>query len=337
MIVTSRVQSPLARPWILFLMACVLGACTESQPVEGPLEPAPKPVYAEDVQAKAFIGAMRQAVSSGKRPPAAELQRLKDLGMKYPDEATVEQTVLSVLPALREWDGLAAYLEGKSELTTEQKMTLTRVYLNQADYQKALELCGPVADADPTHVEANSLAGRASYFLGQNERAASYYDGVWDSIVDQRMLAELANRAMLHFDSGELDRAIEVVESAQRDNPESAHLHNTISRLLAAKGDLEGAERHSQLFTAMQDKVSEDEQHGMRQASQTLALNEAWGRKDLEGCERLIHKFLPGATESFRNELYRFLGSMYQAAGRQTDAPAAIERARQHALASKDS
>ena len=73
----------------------------------------------------------------------------------------------------------------------------------------------------------------------------------------------------------------------------------------------------------------------MLRAAQTIALNEAWTERDVDKCVRLIHEFLPGAEQSFQEELYGFLGKMYDAVGRSSEAPAAVEAARRHARGGK--
>ena len=313
---------------LLFVSFGALSSCEKEGAV---VEPSPRISFEQDVEAHRFVQGLRAALEQGRRPASSEVQLLKTIAKRFPEEPFVEQPMLSILPALKDWDGLSAYLESKARLSDELRMMLTRVYINQADYAGALRACQPMADRDPTHVEANSLAGRAHYFLEQNDEAARYYNRVWNSIVDQGSLVDLANRAMLHFDAGNSEQAQVLLQGALETHPDSISLHNAMARVLAAEGDQVGADRHSARVTELQAEISRVEQNAMLRAAQSLALNEAWAKRDFDGCQRLIHEFLPGADESFRNDLYGFLGSMYEAAGRKEEAAAAIERARQHA------
>lgn len=307
-------------------------ACQGEEPEQ---TAAPTPVYAADSSAQSFVRAIREGLAQGKRPPADRVQRLKSIGMLYPEEPEVEQVLLSILPALKDWDGLAPYLEAKAELSNEMRMMLTKVYISQADYEAALRTALELAEAEPSHVDANAFTARAYYFLGKPEEAVRFYDRVWSQVVEQHRVADIANRAMISFDAGDLNAAIEMLQGALEDNADSVHLHNAMARLLAAKGELDEAERHSRIVTALQAKVSKLEQNAMLRAAQTLALNEAWAKKDFNECQRLIYEFLPGAEEDFRNELLRFLGSMYEATGRRAEASAAIEAAHRHATSGK--
>lgn len=286
-------------------------------------------------EAVRFIRSLREGFAQGKRPDFAEIQRLKELAARYPDEAYVENVLLAVLPELQDWDGLAAYLSLKEPLDDRTRARLTRVYFRQSDYEGALRTIAPLAEREPQSVEPNALAARASYFLGDNEAAVRYYDRVWQSILDQGQVSEIANRAMIHFDEGEFGQAEVLLVEALKRSPDSIHAHNALARVLAAGGDPERAAEHTARVTELQREVSMDETRAMRRAAQTLALNEAWGRGDFDGCLSLIHKALPEAEEAFREDLYRFLARMYQSAGREAEIPAVLEAAQEHARKGK--
>jgi Flp pilus assembly protein TadD len=291
----------------------------------------PREDFDENAEAVRFVRSLREAFSQGKRPDFEEIQRLKELGARYPVEPYVENVLLAVLPQLQDWDGLAAYLSLKEPLGDRDRVRLTRVYFRQADYGGALRTIAPLAAREPQSVEPNALAGRASYFLGDNEAAARYYDRVWQGILDQGQVAEVANRAMIHLDVGELARAKELLVEALKQSPNSIQAHISLARVLSADGDAAGAAQHSTRVTELQRELSMDETRAMRRAAQTLALNEAWGREDFDGCLTLVYRALPAADEAFREELYRFLARMYQSVGQDAQIPAVLEAAREHA------
>jgi hypothetical protein len=324
----ARRGLPFLRAFLLHAVcaaAAALGACGGSEP---PSTPA---TFEEDAEAVRLVRSVREGLAQGQRPGTADVQRLKDIARRYPEDAFVEQAIMGVLPPLLDWDGMVAYLEGKDALTDEQRMLLTRVYIQQAAYERARLAITPLADREPENVQANALAGRANFFLGENVTAARYYDRVWPGILEQGLDAEIANRAMIHFDADELDRARELLENELVGTPDSIELCNALSRVLAAVGDAEGSAMLSARVSKLQEALSLSEQRGKLRAAQTNALNEAWGERDFDKCLSLVYEILPGADESFREELYGFLAGMYKAVGREEEVPAVLQKARQHA------
>jgi len=292
---------------------------------DGPVE------FAADSEAVRFVRSVRESLAQRQRPGNAQVQRLKDLGGRYPDEPLIEETLISILPALRDWDGLATYLAGKSQLDTGQRVTLAKVYVNLGDYSAAAETIQPLAKVDPPEVEANAIAGRAHYLLGENGKAAFYFERVWDEIIEQQRPDEIAFRSMIYFDEGRPDLAKGILEESLVTSPDSIALHNSLARVLAAEGDADGAARHSARVSELQDLISRTERNQMLRAAQTLALNETLRAGDMDECQRLIYEFLPGAEASFQEELYSFLAGLYKAMGREGEASSAVARAREYA------
>lgn|GEM_PF-2979159 len=298
--------------------------------------PDPPPEFSEDAEAVRFVRSLREALQQGQRPPLEEVARLKEIGERYPEDHLVEETLLSILPALKDWSGLVAYLGRRASLNDQHRLLLTRVYIRQADYEGALRTIRELAERDAQHVEANALTARALYFLGRNEDAVVYFDRIQEAVVERGMSPEIALRAMIELDAGRLGEARAMLEAALPRDPDSAHLHNALARVLAALGEHEEAERHAQRVSQIQAEIERFELVAMRRAAQTMTLNAAWGRRDFEECQRLIYLYLPEVSPDFQDQLYGFLGSMYEAAGRGPEAAAAIERARQHARSGGD-
>ncbi len=313
---------------LVLLSTGVWSGCGKEEPVSpGSTEAG----IEQDPEARQLVQRIRDGLAKGERPPVAVSQRLKEIGSRYPEDLFVEQTLLSVLPPMKDWDGLVKYLELKRSLTAENRLTLTKVYLRQGDYESALRTGRPLADRDPSAVEINAYVARAMYLLGDQESAIEYYDRVFSLIIERGMMSEVANRAMISFDAGRVDEALDTLRGQLTDYPDSGHLHYALSRVLAANGEPEEAGYHGEVFAKIQAEISRAETSAMLQAAQTLALNEAWEERDLEMCQLLIYEFLPSAQESFREDLYQFLGRMYEAAGRGAEAATVIQRARQHA------
>ncbi len=323
----ARVRQRLSFLLIASVLGLVVCACDSgSQEVM-----TPRASFEKDAESVRFVRSIREGLNQQRRPPSEEIQKLKVIANKYPDEPFIEELLISLLPALKDWDGLAVYYEHKSALDTEDRSMLARVYIKLADYGRARDVIESVVQEQPMNVEANSLLGRALYFFGEYDRASECYDRVWDSIVSERRVGDITYRAMIHFDEGQAERAVEMLKAGLEDSPDTAVMHNALSRVLAAQGKLDEAEVHSARVHELQKELSRVETSQMLQAARTFSLNRALQAGDMPKCQRLIFEYLPDSDPAFQEDLYRFLESLYRVNGREDEIPAVLERARQEA------
>lgn len=297
----------------------------------GSQKATPEVPFEKNGEAVRFVRGLREALVSGRRPPNEEVQRLKAIGIEYPDEAFVSEILLSILPALNDWDGMALHFEAKSQLTMAERGTLARVYIKQANYGAARDVIQPVVDAAPSDIEGNALLARAHYFFGDYDLARKHYDRIWPAILTEKRLGDMTFRAMIHFDDGQATRALEILEAALDGAPDSIALHNALGRILAAEGRQAEAEVHSARASELQEELNRTETSAVLRAARIFALNRALEAGDTDGCQRMIFEYLPDSDANFQEELYRFLTGIYRAAGRELEIPAVLERARQEA------
>ncbi|MFT7484432.1 MAG: tetratricopeptide (TPR) repeat protein [Candidatus Paceibacteria bacterium] len=315
---------------LLVILSALLSSCGQ----EAAMPKAAVVAFEKNDDAVRFVRSVRESLSQQSRPSSGDVQRLKSIAGQYPDESFIEEVLVSILPALSDWDGLASYYEAKSELTEQNRITLTRVYIKQGNYAGAREAIRPIASAQPQHVEANALLGRAHYFFGEYAEAKEVYDRVWDSIVVEQRLGDITYRAMIHFDEGNPARASEILEAGLKVSPNSIALHNALGRVLFAEGKDAQAIVHRDRVGELQDELSRAETGQMLRAARIFALNRALKSGDMDECQRLIFEFLPKSDAEFQQQLYQFLESMYRTAGRAEEIPAVLSRARQ--IARKD-
>ncbi len=284
--------------------------------------------FEKNDEAVRFVRSLREGMNSGGVPPTADVQRLKALALQYPGEEFIEEIHLSILQGLGDWEGIATYFEAKQELTEEERFTLTRAYLQLANYAGARDAIEALSTAHGTSVEANLLLGRAHYFLGQYDQAVTAYDRVWQQILSQGHTADIAYRAMIHLDRGETAQALALLNGALKANPNSVPVLSSLSRVLASLGRLEEAEVHSATVARLQDAYSQGTAYKERRASRVFALNKALGAGDIAGCERMVFDFLPDADEGFADELFRYLEKIYRLTNRDAELTDVLQRAR---------
>ena len=322
----NPIEATARRAAVVTLSLLALCACGSGAGEEGPAEPTLS--LEQDADAMRVVQKVREAVASGTRPDNQAIQRLKEVARRHTGEPLVEETLMTVLPALEDWEGIAAYYEGKAELTDDERKLLTRVYIRQADYGSARDLILPVAERLPQDVEANALAGRALYFFSEGEASALHYDRVWSSILEERRVEDICFRALTELDRGEPEKARERIEGALALDPSSAAVHNALSRVLTVLGEHELAAEHSDRASELQREHAERTANQMRVAAQVFEINLALQAGDVDGCRVRIHRLLPEADEQLRQQLFGFLEALYRRAGREAELETVLREAR---------
>ncbi|MFT5292051.1 MAG: tetratricopeptide (TPR) repeat protein [Planctomycetota bacterium] len=275
-----------------------------------------------------FVQGLKESSDKGVRPPQRDVQRLKKLALQYPGESSIEAILTSLLIELEDWEGLSTYFEAKEDLNQQDRFTQTWAYLNQMDYPSARATIEAFAKANGESMEAQRLLARACYLSGDYDLAAASYDSVWDKMLSQGHTADIAFRAMIDFDRGEIQRALSLLNGALLATPDSIPVLNSLSRILASQGKLKEAEIHSNHVARLQEAQYRKVTDQRRRSSRVSTLNAALEDGDFAGCERMIFQWLPDESGSFAEELVLFLERMYRMTGRESELENVINRAR---------
>lgn len=309
-------------------LCAIFAACGQGVPEPVDSDSSSQPANFEaNVEGVRFVRALGESMANGQQPPLQDVQRLKKLALLYPGVGSIEELHTALLTGLEDWEGVSTYFEAKDDLTPEERFTLTWACLKQQDYPRARQAIEAYAGSNGDSVEAQRLLGRANYFLGEFDSAAAAYDKVWDQILSRGYTTDIAYRAMIDFDRGQIPRALSLLNGALQAVPDSIPVLNSLARILASQGRLEEAESYSNQVARLKEAHDRKASAQSRRSSRIMALNLALETGDYAGCERLVFQFLPEASDDFAEELILLLDKMYTLAGREADLPDVLSRA----------
>ena len=106
------------------LLACSGLAACGGEP-GAPANP-PRVPFEQDDEAVRVTRGIREALAQGTRPASPEVQRFKAVALRHVGEPFVEEALLALLPALKDWEGLALYFQAKPSLTPDEEKLLAR-------------------------------------------------------------------------------------------------------------------------------------------------------------------------------------------------------------------
>lgn len=109
----------------------------------------------------------------------------------------------------------------------------------EKEYRAALAVAESKGGKDPN---AHTLLGDALFEQEKYDDAAKEFDAALAADANAR--AALQGRAMVHLRRGERDQAQKLYERMVANEPRDPESHAALGKLLYAKGDLDGAERH---------------------------------------------------------------------------------------------
>ncbi len=306
----------------------IFAACGPGVPEPVDSGSSPRPVsFEEDAEGVRFVRGLSESMANGQTPPHRDVQRLKKLALLYPGAGSIEEVHTALLMGLEDWEGLSTYFEAKEDLTPEQRFTLTWAYLKQLDYLRARQVIEVFAESNDDSVEAQRLLARACYFFDDFDAAAAAYDKVWDQILSSGYTTDIAYRAMIDFDRGEIPRALSLLNGALQAVPNSVPVLNSLARIYASQGKLQEAEFYGNQVAILEEAHDRKVSDQRRRSSRITALNLALEKGDYAGCEHMVFQFLPEASDDFAEELILFLTRMYRHVGREADLPDVLSRA----------
>jgi predicted Zn-dependent protease len=226
----------------------------------------------------------------------------------------------------KDWDGVAQLISSVpvAQRTRQDQLTLAQVQLMVGNYQEASSVAGPLAEAAPTDLEANSLAGRAWYHEGRYDEAARAFDRVWNSLISARRVEDIMMRGLIYFYRNDHQKAIETLNTALRLQPDYYPGYGALSRVYRAMGKTEQAEEYQRQGAEALARQTTERARQSRFASGLRELELAWNERRYEDVVRITQDLLQKDTNSpQRPVLYQYLSQAYQALGRTAEAQAA--------------
>ncbi len=255
---------------------------------------------------------------------------LKELNLKYPAARPVRQALENALVLWKDWDGVAQLLTSvpKSERSREEKILLTTAYLTIGHYQDAVNEAEPAAEAAPSDMELNALAGRSLYHLNRFNDAARMFDRVWSSLVAAQRSEDVMLRGLIYFYENNPQKAIETLKLSLTFQPDYYPAYGALSRVYQKTGDTKQAEDNQRQATEALARQTTQRARLSRMASKLRELELAWSEHRYEDVVRLTQDLLREDPESQQRQvLYQYLGQAYQALGRNVEAQTAFSEA----------
>ena len=308
---------------IISLCLIVLTGCQNEQPQS-------RSQFDKDTAAVAQLRRISATLAQVQRTSEQDMAVLKELHNKYPDATPVRQTLQSALVVWKDWDGVVQLIAAvpEAERTRQEKITLVQAYLIVGRYHEAANVAGPLAEASPSDLEANSLAGRAWYYEGRYDDAARAFDRVWNSLVTTQRAEDITLRGLIYFYQGNHQKAIETLKVAFTFQPDYYPGYAALSRVYRALGDERQAEEYQKQGTESFARQSSQRAKLSRVASKLRELELAWNEHRYEDVVRITQSVLQDdAGSGQRQVLYQYLAQAYQALGRTAEAQAALSEA----------
>jgi predicted Zn-dependent protease len=259
----------------------------------------------------------------------SDFDSLKKLREKYPDAIEVRKTLQSALIIRQDWIALERLLtEIPADQQTElDKTELTKTYIKLGKGNDAIQTVVPLADAKPDNVDLNGLAGQAFFLTGKNEEAAKYIDRVWDKLVEEKRVDEMAVRGLIYFYQGNNQKALEVLQQANKLNAQHIPTINALVRVYAAMGDQKQANNFRVQAEKIVHDITADEAKKAKLVERANEIQKAWNEKRYEDVIRIAQEMIPDADNANKAVLYEYLAQSYQALGKTAEAKAAMDEA----------
>lgn len=286
-------------------------------------------MLAADTTANAQLRQINAAISANHTVTPEQFETLKNLREKYPQSGEVRQAYKNALVVREDWAALEKLLNETptEELSRDDKIMLAKVYLKLGRYQSVIETLLPLYEETPGSVEISSYLAGAYFYLGRYDEAEKPLERVWQQILNQKMTDDVILRGMIYLHRGEYEKAVEYLEKALEFNPESIPANNALSRVYAARGDIEKAEQYNAKVQQAFDKITAEEQKRTRAVSKVYQLQEAFQAKRYEEVITIARNLLPESDAGSKVTLYQYIANSYEALGKKQEAQNALAEA----------
>ena len=259
----------------------------------------------------------------------SDFDSLKKLREKYPDAVEVRKTLQAALIVRQDWGALEKLLTEipKEKQTNEDRIELTKVYIKLGKGNDASQMVAPLADAKPDDVDLNGLAGQAFFLTGRNDEAAKYIDRVWEKLVAEKRVDEMAVRGLVYFYQGNNQTALEVLQQANKINAQHIPTINALVRVYAATGNQQQADNFRVQAEKIMHDITADESKRAKLVERANELQKAWNEKRYEDVIRIAQEMIPDADNANRVVLYEYIAESYKALGKTAEAKTAMDAA----------
>ncbi len=285
--------------------------------------------FSEDSVALAKVRALSAKLNSGQQLSEQEFNDLKAEFEKYPKAESLQKPYEAALFLRKDWASLAEFyrsLQGE-DFTEFREKNLAKVFVKLGNYEEASKIASKF---DLKKDEEMRLVAASSFFhTGRYAEAKRLLDDSWESIVSQKRLDEMVLRGMIYFYEGENKKALEVLEKVITFDPLNVTANNGLSRVYAAEGNTEKAKAAQLKVQESFDKITEHEQVKTRIVEKSNRLEEAYQAKRYNEVISLSRELIPHADPRNRMIMYQYLYNSYMALGKQNEARAVMEEAKQ--------
>jgi tetratricopeptide (TPR) repeat protein len=283
----------------------------------------------EDPAGFTAVQRMREKLAKGRNLSAEELTEAKALQQRYPAATEVRQVLVSALQLSGDWTGVAELIAliPSAYRTHDDQVTLIKAYLKLGRNGDAAALAGPLADANPTDVGLNNLAGQAWFNLGDQSRATTAFDRVWPGLIGEKQIDAVVDRGLIYFYQGAYPKAIETLKTALGMDADSIPANNALARVYAAMGDQQQAAIFQQHAEQIHAKATTEEATAMRLVGLGRELEAAFREKRYGDCVAAALQIIPIAQPATQATAYQYLGQCYQGQGNAAEAQKANEQA----------
>jgi tetratricopeptide (TPR) repeat protein len=293
----------------IFLCAC--------QPTAGSEDLALK-----DPDTSAKLAQLSNSLRTTRNVSNENFKELRSLTERFPASKAVRQTYLEALIVRDDWGTLETYLTGSShgEISPEDKLLLGKVYIKNGKYLKGLEILEPIAANRPDDFEIIGLLGNVYFHLDQPEKAGPLFDRIWERLVSEKRHEEITMRGLIYFRSGDIEKALEVLNRSFEIKPDQIAANNALSRIYAKLGQKEKAEYHRGLTVNSLDRSVDEKYRASQNVQRVIELENAWKAKDHSRVLTVARQMLPSAPPAQRIVLYQYILGAATATGDKTTA-----------------
>lgn len=242
--------------------------------------------------------------------------RLRVLAEKYPNSSDIFKVYRSALIAREDWAELdRSMTERLSSLGRDDKLTLAKVKIKLGKFSDSTSILGQIGGG-ADDVEFHSLVAISFAGIGEDERAASELDLIWEKVITAKRIDDINLRAQLFFRTKQYQRAIETGAIALSIEPENVVANNLTSRSYAALGDTAKAGQFRIATERSHSVTSQDETRKMTMVSLSTKLKSAWSGQRYDEVIAIGEQMLPLAAANERLTIEKFIAESKAKLGR---------------------
>jgi Flp pilus assembly protein TadD len=269
-----------------------------------------KQLFARDSQTLTQLQQINSELNIVHMITPTNFEILKRLHAKYPRVSEVAKSYKAALAIREDWDELAKILIEipAAERTRDDHILLSKVLIKLGRFEESSGILQSI-NAAPNDVEVRSLSALARFSQGQMTEAAADLDAVWDAIISNKRIEEINLRGMIHFRQKDHVKAAETLKKSLELVPLNPVATNTLSRIYAASGDADNAERYRKETENAQNAMTAGENKKLQFVSLSKRLETAWNTKEYDKVLSIAKEMLPLSDENNKAALQKYIES----------------------------